>query len=85
MSFNSTQFVAFFVAIYFVSWAMVRATRSRLALLFVASCVFYMSWNAKFILLILFSAVLDFFLGRAIHQSSERAQAPRAVDDQLGR
>ena len=70
MSFNSTQFVAFFVVVYFASWALARATRSRLALLFVASCLFYMSWNAKFILLILFSAVLDFFLGRAIHASA---------------
>jgi len=70
MSFNSTQFVAFFVVVYFASWALSRARRSRLALLFVASCVFYMSWNAKFILLILFSAVLDFLLGRAIHRSA---------------
>ena len=43
-----------------------RGSWLRLLLVFVASCVFYMSWNAKFIVLILGSAVLDYNVGRWI-------------------
>ena len=72
MSFNSTTFVFFFLAVFFAYWAIARTRWARFALLFSASCVFYMSWNAKFIALILFSTVVDYYVGAALH----RARAP---------
>jgi D-alanyl-lipoteichoic acid acyltransferase DltB (MBOAT superfamily) len=43
----------------------------RLLFLFLASCVFYMAWNPAYIVLILFSTVLDYVAGRQIHASSD--------------
>ncbi len=69
MSFNSTTFVFSFVAVFSPDWTISRARWARFALLFLASCVFYMSWNAKFVVLILFSTVVDYYLGAALHRT----------------
>lgn len=74
MEFNSTIFVWFFLVVFFVYWTIHRTKSLRLAFLFLASCVFYMSWNAKFLLLILGSTVLDYFVGAAIHRSTEQGK-----------
>jgi len=50
----------------------VRGTWLRLLLLFLASCVFYMAWNPAYIVLILFSTVLDYSVGLAIHHAGSR-------------
>ncbi|MEZ4339713.1 MAG: hypothetical protein R3B82_24095 [Sandaracinaceae bacterium] len=39
---------------------------------FLASCAFYMAWNWRYILLILFSTVLDYCAGLGIHASRSR-------------
>jgi D-alanyl-lipoteichoic acid acyltransferase DltB (MBOAT superfamily) len=70
MSFNSTEFVFFFLAVFFGYWALARTLSLRFAFLLAASCVFYMSWNAKFVLLLVASTLLDFYCGRAIHLSA---------------
>jgi D-alanyl-lipoteichoic acid acyltransferase DltB (MBOAT superfamily) len=69
MSFNSTTFVFYFVFVFFVYWALARYARVRIAFLLVMSCVFYMSWDMRFILLLLFSAALDFYVGRALFRT----------------
>ncbi len=69
MSFNSTEFVFFFLAAFYGYWSLARWRRSRLTWLLAASCVFYMSWNAKFLGLIAFSSVLDYVCGARIHAS----------------
>ncbi len=61
MLFNSLDFLVFFpivVAIYFVI-----PQKFRWILLLIASYYFYMSWNAKYIILIVFSTVIDYFAG----------------------
>jgi alginate O-acetyltransferase complex protein AlgI len=75
MSFNSTEFVFFFLAAFYGYWSLARWRRSRLAWLLAASCLFYMSWNAKFLGLIALSSVLDYVCGARIHASrSSRAR-----------
>ena len=66
MAFNSTTFIFFLVGVYFVYWAIAHHDRTRIWFLLVASCAFYMSWNAKFILLVLFTAVVDYFVARTL-------------------
>jgi D-alanyl-lipoteichoic acid acyltransferase DltB (MBOAT superfamily) len=66
MSFNSTEFVVFFLAVTFVHWAIARVPRARFLWLLAASCVFYMSWNAKFVALIVASSLLDYGCGLAL-------------------
>lgn len=61
MLFNSLEFVIFFpivVALYFIL-----KPRYRWILLLAASYYFYMCWNYKYIVLIMFSTVVDYFAG----------------------
>ncbi len=74
MSFNSTEFVFFLLAVFFAYWAIHRTRSARFVLLFLASCVFYMSWNARFVLLIFASTLLDYFVGRALHRSQNEGR-----------
>ena len=73
MAFNSTEFVGFFLLVYFVYWALARRRTASFAWLVLASCVFYAGWNVKFLGLILASAALDWTCGGAIH----RSESPR--------
>ncbi|MBM3986458.1 MAG: MBOAT family protein [Planctomycetes bacterium] len=69
MAFNSTEFVCFFLLVYFGYWALARQRRASIVWLVLASCVFYAGWNVKFLGLILVSASLDWICGGAIHRS----------------
>jgi alginate O-acetyltransferase complex protein AlgI len=73
MSFNSTEFVFFLVAVFYVHWAIAKRTRARYLWLFAASCVFYASWNAKFLLLLFATALVDFTCALALG----RVEGPR--------
>lgn len=61
MLFPTATFLIFFVVVFVVYWALPRH-RLRMAWLLLASCFFYMSWKPWPILLILFSASIDFFV-----------------------
>ena len=72
MSFNSTEFVFFFLLVFYVHWAIARFTTARYVWLLAMSCVFYMSWNAKFIVLIAVTTWIDYACALAIHRTSEQ-------------
>jgi D-alanyl-lipoteichoic acid acyltransferase DltB (MBOAT superfamily) len=78
MSFNSTTFIFFLVCVVFAYWALARRDAARIWFLLLASCAFYMSWNALFILLVLFSAVVDYGVGLALGRTQKPA-ARRAL------
>ncbi len=71
MLFNSLVFVAFFAAVFLVHRALPHRARNWLLLL--ASYTFYAAWNWKFLALIWFSTLLDFWVAQAI----ARSEAPR--------
>ena len=73
MQFNSTTFIFFLVGVYFVYWAIARMERARLWFLLVASCAFYMSWNAKVILLVLITALIDYYVALAMARTKRRS------------
>ncbi len=70
MLFHSLEYLAFLVVVVAGFWALVRVRLARVLLVFLASCRFYMAWNAKYIALILFTTVLDYTVARLIHRSS---------------
>ena len=70
MSFNSLEYVLFLLIVFALFWVTVRARALRTVLLLVASWIFYMSWNATFIFLIVGSTLLDYWVGLRIHASS---------------
>ena len=70
--FNSFAFAGFFCLVFAVYWAIPRH-RGRMLWLLAASCAFYMSWKPLLILLILFSASIDFLAARWLERLSNRS------------
>ncbi len=80
MLFNSLLYPVFLAVTVAVAWALLRMRSLRMAFLLVASYLFYMSWNPQFILLIVGSTLLDFFVGRAIEDTPpERARRRKSL------
>ena len=69
MNFASPTFIVFY-CIVLLAWHFLknRGTTYTLFML-AASYYFYMSWNPKFILLIIFSTIVDYFVGPRIYHS----------------
>ena len=66
MDFHSSTYGFFLAAVFCLFW-LVRSRRgARVLLLLGASWFFYASWNAKYLSLILFSTLLDYFAGMAL-------------------
>ncbi|MFW6049565.1 MAG: MBOAT family O-acyltransferase [Myxococcota bacterium] len=66
MLFNSLEYAVFLCVVFLLFWGLVRLRLMRTVLLLAASYVFYMSWNATFIFLIVGSTVVDYFVGMAL-------------------
>ncbi|HEY9743494.1 MAG TPA: MBOAT family O-acyltransferase [Coleofasciculaceae cyanobacterium] len=64
MTFNSVEFVVFFVVTYFLY--RVSPFRWQNLILLVASYVFYAWWDVRFVFLIVLSTAVDFFCGSMI-------------------
>ena len=73
MYFLSLEYLLLVVVTFAAYWAM-PWRRGRLLLLLAASYLFYMSWNPKLIVLLLFSTGLDFACGAKIAQATGRAR-----------
>lgn len=59
MSFNSIGFLVFYVVVVTLFFAL--SHKYRWGLILIASLYFYMSWRPEYVLLILFSAVIDYW------------------------
>jgi len=68
MLFNSIEFAIFFPIVFIVYWMLNHRWQNRFLL--IASYVFYGSWNWKFLFLIWFSTVLDYYCGLCISNNS---------------
>ena len=77
MLFNSLIFPVFLVVVMAISWALARARHWRLLFLLIASWLFYMSWNPRFVALILISTLVDFFVAQAIEDTPTHNTAKR--------
>ena len=58
MLFNSWQYAVFFPLVFGLYWGL--PYRFRLPVLLVASYWFYMSWNVKYVVLILFTTAISY-------------------------
>jgi len=68
MLFHSFAFFVLFTVTFAVYWS-IQNHRMRVVLLLAASIVFYAQWNSLLVLLILFSALFDFYMARWIEAS----------------
>ena len=68
MLFNSWQFALFFPIVFALYWWL--PNRFRIGLLLIASYYFYMSWNVKYVVLILFTTIVSYTAALLIAKSS---------------
>ncbi len=67
MLFNSAAFLFFFTAFFPVYWLLNRDVRWRNAWTLAASYFFYACWDWRFLFLLMFSTLVDYCVGRALH------------------
>ncbi|MCO4761765.1 MAG: MBOAT family protein [Myxococcales bacterium] len=72
MLFNSLLFLVFLVVAVLGSWALGKQRTLRFAFLLVASYLFYMAWNPRFIALIVASTLVDFWVAQRIEDSESQ-------------
>ncbi len=70
MIFNSLAFAVFFPVVFLLYWAVHQ--KYRWIFLLVSSYYFYMSWNAKYAVLLLFITGTTYFCARMIEQAIEK-------------
>ncbi len=70
MIFNSLQFLIFFVIVLILFFK--TPHKYRWIILLAASIYFYMSWNAKYIILLLISTSIDYFVALALNRTENK-------------
>lgn len=78
MTFNSLQFAAFFAVVLAVYFRF-RTVRGQNLLVIVAGSVFYAFFDWRFLFLLYFSVLVDFFVGRALGATEEKRRRRRLV------
>ncbi len=71
MIFSSWQFLFFFLPVFGAYWA-IPGRRGRHLLLLAASYFFYMAWNPWLVSLLIFSTLLDYFIGMGLDSGSAK-------------
>jgi len=70
MLFNSIEFLFFIILVFFVFWfALKRDYKKQNILILISSYVFYGWWDYRFLILIGFSTLLDYFISLKIYSS----------------
>lgn len=70
MEFNTLQFAIFLPLVFMIYWAIPH--KFRWAMLLVASYIFYMSWNAKYALIILFTTICSYLCARIMEKTQKK-------------
>ncbi|MBK7113948.1 MAG: MBOAT family protein [Flavobacteriales bacterium] len=74
MLFNSIDFAVFLPVVFILYWFVFRSLRIQNGLLLVSSIVFYGWWDWRYLILVFFSAGIDYVMGSRL----ERTDDPRA-------
>lgn len=75
MSFNSLDYLLFLTLALCGYWWLLKHHALRLAFMVLASCVFYMAWDAHYIVLLLGATVLDYAIGLGLGALDDRRKA----------
>lgn len=72
MLFNSFEFLLFLPAVFILYWFVFKKSlKAQNSLILISSYIFYGWWDYRFLLLILLSTLVDFFISLRIHNSSK--------------
>ena len=77
MLFNSWQFGVFLPIVFGLYWSVPQ--RFRWALILIASYWFYMSWNVKYIVLILFTTIISYMAGIFLERYRENSAVKKFI------
>jgi D-alanyl-lipoteichoic acid acyltransferase DltB (MBOAT superfamily) len=78
MLFNSVQFLLFLPLVFAIHWWMARNNKQlQNGLLLIASYYFYACWDWRFLSLLLFSTLLDYFTGLKLQAANNQGQRKR--------
>lgn len=69
MIFNSYEFIFIFLPFFIAAYYLL-PTRLRIAVITIASYVFYAAWNSKFVFLLLGVTLVNYIFGKSIHGAS---------------
>lgn len=72
MTFNSWEFLVFY-PITLLLYFLLPKKWSRISLLFM-SAIFYLAWNYKLIVLIMFTTAVSYFCARIIEKNGEKSR-----------
>lgn len=73
MLFNSIEFILFLIPVFFLYWfVLAKSLKGQNWLLLVSSYFFYGWWDWRFLFLILFSSLLDFYLGLTLSKTTRQ-------------
>ena len=73
MLFNSIEYLLFFPTVFLLYWFLFKNIfKAQNFLILIVSYIFYGMWDWRFLTLILFSTVIDYFVGRQIYQASDQ-------------
>lgn len=72
MLFNSMAYAIFLPIVFLLYWGLPH--KYRWVLLLVASYYFYMSWNPKYVILIIFTTIISYFCGLLIYKAETKAK-----------
>lgn len=72
MLFNSIGFIFFLPTVYILYWCLARKLKSQNVLLLGASYFFYACWDWRFLFLLIFSTLLDYYTGIKIYNASSK-------------
>jgi len=73
MLFNSISFVIFLPIVFFLYWFIFkRSLKLQNILLLVSSYFFYSGWDWRFLFILIFSTLLDYYTGVKIHDHASK-------------
>jgi len=75
MLFNSPEFLFFLTAVFVLYWSVFKnRPRGKTWLLLLSSCMFYMFFITKYILILFITILIDYFAGIKIASTSGKKQ-----------
>ena len=72
MLFPTMQFGLFFLVVYAVTWSFGRDNNARKWFLLLASWVFYSAWDWRFVALLIFSGLMNWWVADRVSRTEER-------------
>lgn len=80
MLFNSIGFAFFFIIVFAIWWMpFMQQVRRRNILIILTGSFFYGCWDIRFLLLLYFTATVDFFIARIIESTSDERKRKRLL------